>query len=155
MVRIANLNAAKLTVARDADQILSSISELEFDRIMILGDNLAALSFRTRKTHWITPTIIEAVILDQAKYQMISSHYYTMRGHVGCRLLYSDFDSLLFQIRSRDFYEQLARKSVSVVTEFDFSNYPNDQGLYSTEIKLVVLQENGQFYGRFYWRSYF
>ena len=122
---------SKLTIARDADQVLSSISKFEFDRFMIFGDNLAALSFRARKIYWNTQTIIGATILDLAKYQMYSFHYFTMRAHFDCRLLYSDTDSLLYKIRSTDFYEELARKPASVVSEFDFSNYPNDHYLYS------------------------
>ena len=39
----------KLTIARDADHVLNSISKFEFDRIMIFGDNLAALSFHARR----------------------------------------------------------------------------------------------------------
>ena len=42
-----------------------------------------------------------------------------MRAHFDCRLLYSDTDSLLYKIRSTDFYEELARKPASVVSEFD------------------------------------
>ena len=86
---------SKLTIARDADQVLSSISKFEFDRFTIFGYNLAALSFRARKIYWNNPTIIGATILDLAKYQMYSFHYFTMRAHFDCRLLYSDTDSLL------------------------------------------------------------
>ena len=42
---------SKLTIARDADQVLSSISKFEFDRFMIFGDNLTALSFHARKEY--------------------------------------------------------------------------------------------------------
>ena len=86
---------SKLTIARDAEQVLSSISKFDFDRFMIFGDNLAALSFHARKIYWNTPTIIVATIRDLAKYQMYNFHYYTMRAHFDCRLLYSDTDSLL------------------------------------------------------------
>ena len=71
---------SKLTIERDADQVLSSISKFEFDRFMIIGDNLAALFFRARKICWNNPTLIRATILDLAKYQMYSFHYYTMRA---------------------------------------------------------------------------
>ena len=140
---------SKLTIARDPDQVLSSISKFEFDRFMIFGDNLAALSFRARNIFWNTPTIIGATILDLAKYQMYSLHYFTMRAHFDCRLLYSDTDSLLNKIRSTDFYEELTRKPASVVSEFDFSNYPNDHYLYSTENKRVILKFKDDFAGDF------
>ena len=80
---------------------------------------------------------------------MYSFHYFTMRAHFDCRLLYSDTDSLLYKIRSTDFYEELARKPASVFSEFDFSNYPNDHYLYSTENKRVVLKFKDEFAGDF------
>ena len=39
----------KLTIARDADQVLRSIAKFEFDRFIIFGENLAALSFHARR----------------------------------------------------------------------------------------------------------
>ena len=140
---------SKLTIARDADQVLSSILKFGFDRFMIFGDNLAALSFRARKIYWNTPTKIGATILDLAKYQTYSFHYFTMRAHFDCSLLYSVTDSLLYKIRSTDFYEELARKPASVLSEFDFSNYPNDHYLYSTKNKRVVLKFKDEFAGDF------
>ena len=88
---------SQLTIARDADQILCSISKFDFDGFMILGDNLAALSFRARKIYWSTQTIIGATILDLAKYQMYRFHYFTMLAQFDCRLLFSDTDSLLYK----------------------------------------------------------
>ena len=66
---------SRLTIERDADQVLSFISKFEFDRFMKFGDNLAALSFHARKIYWNTPTIIGATILDLGKYQMYNFHY--------------------------------------------------------------------------------
>ena len=80
---------------------------------MIFGDNLTAVSFGARKIYWNTTIIVEATILDLAKYQMYSFHYYTMRAHFDCRSLYSDTDILLSKFQSTDFYEELARKPAS------------------------------------------
>ena len=85
---------SKLTIARDADQVVSSISKFEFDRFMIFGNNLAELSFSARKIYWNTPTVIAANILDLAKYQKYSFHF-TRSAPSDCRLLFSDTDSLL------------------------------------------------------------
>ena len=125
---------SKLTIVRVADQVLSSITKFKFDRLMIFGENHA------KKIFWNTPTIIGATILDLAKYQMYSFHYYKMRAQFDCRLLYSDTDSLLNKMRIREFYEGFARKPASVVSEFDFSNYLNDHYLYRREDKLVIFK---------------
>ena len=114
---------------------------------MILGDKLAALSLSAKKIYWNTPTIIGATIPDLVKYQMYHFHYYTLRAHFDCRLLYSDTDSLLYKIQSTDLDEELARKPASVVSKFDFSNYPNVHYLYSSENKRVVLKFKDEFAG--------
>ena len=92
-------------------------------RFVILGDNLAASSFSARKIYQNTPKLSGATMLDLAKYQMYSCHYYTMRAHFDCRLLYSDTDNLLYKIRSIDLYDDLARKPASVVSGSHFSNF--------------------------------
>ena len=144
MVRIDNLNAdeVSLPLREMLIKIRGSISKLEFNQFMIFGDNLAALSFRARKIYWNTPTIIGATILYLSKYQMYSFHYFIIGAH-----FYTD--SLIYKIRSREFYEELARKPASVVSELDFSNYPNDHYLYSAEYKRVALKFKDKFAGDF------
>ena len=121
--KFANLNAEE--VAYHWARCWSSS-----DGFMMFGDNLAALSFHSRKIDWNTTTITWT-ILNMAKYQMYSFHYYRMCAIFDCCILNGDTDSLLHKIRT-DFDEELARKPVSVFSEFDFFNYPNDHFLYIT-----------------------
>ena len=93
--------------------------------------------------------MIGATIIDLAKYQMYSFHYYTMRANFDCRLLYSEMDIILIKIRSTDIYEELARKLAYVVSESGFSNYPNDHSFYSTENKRVDLKFKNKLAGVF------
>ena len=44
-----------------------------------------------------------------------------------CNLLYTDTDSLLLEIETKDVYADMARD----VNLYDFSNYPSDHSLYS------------------------
>ena len=62
-----------------------------------------------------------------------------MKINFDCSLLYSDTDSLLYEIRCDDFYEKVATDS-SLKQHFDFSNYPHDHRLYSTDNKMVTLK---------------
>ena len=144
MVKIANLNTDEISLQWREMRIKFWVcfQSTSFDRFMKFGYNLTALSFRARKIFSNTPTIIGATILDLARYQMYSFHYYTMRAPFDCRLLYSDTDCLLYKIRSGEFYEEPARKPVSVASGLDFSNYPNDHCLYSTKNKRVVLKRD-------------
>ena len=67
---------SKLTIAREADQVLSAISKFEFDPFMIFRKKLC-----TRKVYWNNPTTIGATIFVLAKYQMYSFYYYTTHAH--------------------------------------------------------------------------
>ena len=68
-----------------------------------------------------------------------------MRSFFHCRLLYSDTDSLLYQINCEDLYREL--KENNVLDQFDFSNYPEDHELYSKENKRVVSKFKDEFAG--------
>ena len=137
----------KTTVSRDAEHALKIISKFEFDLYMIFGENLAALTARPKSIYWNTPTIVGATILDLAKYHMYAFHYNVMRPNFHCRLLYSDRDSLLYAINSDNFYKELSQKPQSVLSHFDFSNYPPNHFLYNTTYKRVDLKYRDEFVG--------
>ncbi len=56
------------------------------------------------------------------------------RGRI--QLLYSDTDSLVYEIFSEDLYLELAAMN----GKFDFSNYPDTSSLYSPDFKHVTLK---------------
>ena len=56
-----------------------------------------------------------------------------------CNLLYSDRDSFVYEVRSRDFFAELQRKK-SVAEQFAFSNFPPEHPLYSRDNALVTLK---------------
>ena len=62
-----------------------------------------------------------------------------MKLNFDCSLLYSDTDSLLYEIRGDDFYKKLANDNL-LKQHFDFSNYPLDHFLYNAENKMVTLK---------------
>ena len=108
---------------------------------------MAALTTRPKSIFWNTPTIVGATILDLAKYHMYYFHYRVMRPNLDCRLLYSDTDSLLYSVQSPDFYKELSEKPQSVLSHFDFSNYPSDHFLFIASNKKVVLKFKDEFAG--------
>ena len=111
----------KLTLAQNADQVLQNVSRFTFKTFKIFGENLAAITHEPKRIFWNKPTIVGATILELAKFQMYRFHYNIMKPHFDCRLLYSDTDSLLYKIRSDDFYKELAAKP-NILSQFDFSN---------------------------------
>ena len=62
-----------------------------------------------------------------------------MKKHFKCFVLYSDTDSLLYEIKQTDFYEELATND-ELRLHFDLSNYPTDHFLYNIENKMVTLK---------------
>ena len=137
----------KKTISRDAEHALKIISKFEFDRYMIFGENLAALTTRPKSICWNTPTIVGANILDLAKYHMYPFHYNVMHPNFDCRLLYIDADSFLHAIKSDDLCTELSQKPQSVLSQFDFSNCPTHHFLYNITNKRVVLKCKDEFAG--------
>ena len=76
--------------------------EFEFDRCLVFGENLAALTMRPKSIYCKTPTIVGTTILDLAKYHLYSFHYNVMHPNFDCRHLYSDTDILLYDIKSEE-----------------------------------------------------
>ena len=73
---------------------------------------MAALSSRPRKIFWDIPIIVGATILDLAIDYMYQFHSGTMRSSFDCRLLFSDFDNLLYRIKYEDLYRELKESNV-------------------------------------------
>ena len=86
-------------------------------------------------------------MLEIAKFEMYRFHYEFMKPNFDCRLLYSDTDSLLYEIeteKNADFYEILKNKS-NIIDEFDFSNYPENHPLFNKQNKFTVLKYKDEF----------
>ena len=62
-----------------------------------------------------------------------------MKPNFRTLLLYSDTDSLIYEIESEDLYADL-KQNKQVHPEFDFSNYKEDDQLYSKHQKLETLK---------------
>ena len=63
----------------------------------------------------------------------------TLRQHLAVKILYSDTDSLLYEIKHTDFYQELAFNK-RFADHFDLSNYPKEHRLYNEDNKMVTLK---------------
>ena len=70
---------------------------------------------------------------------MFEFHYKVIKKTFDCNFHYSDTDSSVYEVRSRDFFAELQRKKL-VADEFDFSNFPTRHPLYSRENARVTLK---------------
>ena len=70
-----------------------------------------------------------------------------MKKNFDCRLLYSDTDSLLYEVKGKDFYRTLAENN-NLRNHFDLSNYQQTHELYNTDQKMVTLKFKDEFAGQ-------
>ena len=68
----------------------------------------------------MVPTIVGASVLELAKFHMYKFHYDIMKPNFECQLLYSDTDSLLYQVKSEDLYREISEKR-NILNELDLS----------------------------------
>ena len=84
------------------------------------------------------PVYLGQAILDLSKTIMYEFHYDYMKekyNEVDLKLLYMDMDSLVYKIRTEDFYKDI---SEDVETRFDMSGYIPDRPLLIAKNKKVI-----------------
>ena len=98
-------------------------SRPNFDRCTIFDKHLIALHMRNTKVYFNKPVYVGQAILDLSKTLMFNFHYEYIKKKYGkkAELLFTDTDSLMFQIKTKDFYKDIAG---DVMDKFDTSDYP-------------------------------
>lgn len=131
-------NKTQLKLINDIEAYQNYVSRVNFKQGKIIHQDLISLELKYPSFVINKPSYIGAVILDLAKYHMYNFHYNVMKPHFkeSLQLLYTDTDSLLYEVNCEDVYKELAQiqKSKSV---FDFSNYPKDHFLYDHSKKKI------------------
>ena len=91
--------------------------------------------------HKITPVLklnkpiyVEFTVLELSKWLMYDFHYNFIKKHFDAELLFTDTDSLTYEIKSEDVYEEFFKHKHL----FDFSNYPNDSKFFDPINKKVI-----------------
>ena len=97
----------KVNFVHNAEETMQQISAFDFKTFKIFGDDLAALRSAPRVINWNAPTIVGECVLEIAKFEMYKFDYEIMKPNFECRLLYSDTDSLFYEIRNRNRKEQI------------------------------------------------
>ena len=68
------------------------------------------------------PIYVGFTVLDLSKWKMYDFHYNFIKKNFDAELLFTDTDSLIYEIKSEDVYENFLKHKHL----FDFSNYPKD-----------------------------
>ena len=91
----------------------------------IFCENLTAVHMKKVSLKFNKPVYLGMSILDLSKTLMYDFHYNYIKPKYGdnAKLLFTDTDSLAYEIETKDFYRDI---SSDVSSKFDTSNYPKD-----------------------------
>ncbi len=108
-----------------------------FKSANIFHENLIAVHMQKTTVKLNKPIQIGMCILDLSKTLMYKFHYNYVKPKYGDKatLLFTDTDSLCYEIRTEDFYQDIAG---NVSKWFDTSNYEKDHPLFSEKNKKQV-----------------
>ena len=100
-------------------------SRPNFDRITIFDKNLIAIHMKKTEVYFNKPVYVGQAILDLSKTLMFDFHYNYIKNKYGkkAQLLFTDTDSLMYEIKTKDFYKDIYD---DVKNKFDTSDYPSD-----------------------------
>ena len=98
-------------------------SRPNFDRCTIFDRNLIAVHMKNTEVYFNKPVYVGQAILDLSKTLMFNFHYTYIKEKYGkkAQLLFTDTDSLMYQIKTKDFYKDIYP---DVKDKFDTSDYP-------------------------------
>jgi len=118
------------------DKLRKRIASPAFDAFRIFSENLAAVNMKKTKLYLNRPIYVGFSILDLSKVLMYEFHYNYMVSKYGsnCKLLFTDTDSLCYDVKTEDIYRDMEKD----VDLFDTSEYDNSHFLYSTDNKKVL-----------------
>lgn len=110
-------------LVEDKEKPLKLSSRPIFDRATIFDNNLVAVHMKKTEVYFNKPIYVGQAILDLSKTLMFDFHYNYIKEKYGDRaeLLFTDTDSLMYEISTKDFYNDI-RKDVK--RKFDTSDYP-------------------------------
>ena len=96
-----------------------------FDRCTIFDENLIAVHMKKTKLYFNKPVYFGMIILDLSK-SLIYDFYYNYiktKYENNAKLLFTDTDSLAYEIRTNDFYKDI---NPDIEKRFDTSDYPTN-----------------------------
>ena len=102
----------------------------------IFSEDLAAVNMKKTKLYLNRPIYVGFSILDLSKVLMYQFHYEYMKPKYGCsaKLLFTDTDSLCYEIKTDDIYQDMLQD----IDLFDTTEYGQNHPLYSLTNKKVL-----------------
>ena len=116
-------NRQNIILVDDRKKAVKLTSRPNFDRSTIFDRNLIAIHMKKTEVYFNKPVYVGQAILDLSKTLMFNFHYNYIQKKYKDRaeLLFTDTDSLMYQIYTDDFYKDISH---DIETKFDTSDYP-------------------------------
>ena len=89
------------------------------------------------------PIYVGLTVLELSKELMYDFHYNFIKKNFDAELLFTDTDSLAYEIKSGDVYDEVFKHK----DLFDFSNYPSDSKFFDETNKTVIGKIQDEFGG--------
>ena len=116
-------NRVDIKLVNDKKKARKLAAKPNFKHCYILSEYLAAIHMGMTEITFNKPVYLGMCILDLSKTLMYDFHYNYIKRKYGdkANLLFTDTDSLMYEIQTEDFYKDI---SVDVKDRFDTSDYP-------------------------------
>ena len=123
MENIRNRKVVKLV--NNEEKARKLIAKPNFNSCKIFNENLISVHMKKTSLVMNKPVYLGACILDLSKTIMYDFHYNYIKPMYGdkAKLLFTDTDSLMYEIETEDFYKDI---SGDVKDRFDTSDYPDN-----------------------------
>ena len=127
-----------IKLVNNKEDYLKQVMKPNFKGGVLMGENLMSCEMGKVKVKKNKPVYLGQVILDLSKTIMYEFHYDYMKrkyNESDLKLLYMDTDSLIYDIKTEDFYKDIAE---DVETRFDTSGYEPNRPLPIEKNKKVI-----------------
>ena len=146
-------NRVNIKLVNDKKQAEKLSAKSNFNHCNIFSEDLVAIHMKKIKLHFNKSVYLGMCILDSSKTLMYEFHYNYIKKKYGdkAKLLFTDTDSLMYEIQTEDFYKDI---SADVKHRFDTSDYPPNHpsgipsgfnkkvlGVFKDEVKGKVIDE--------------
>ena len=121
---IKNKVDSRLITSHKVAQHLAA--KTNYDCCTIFGENLIAVHMKKTKLYFSKPVYLGTSILDQSKSLMYDFHYNYIKTKQGdkAKLLFTDNDSLAYEIKAKDFYKDI---NPDIEKRFNTCDHPTNQ----------------------------
>src|SRR5678815_3999169 len=118
-------NRVDVRLVCDEKEAIKLTAKPNYDGRTIFDENLIAIHMKRTKLYYNKPIYLGMSILDVSKTLLYDFHYNYIKSKYGDRakLLFTDTDSLAYEIKAEDFYADIAP---DIRSRFDTSDYPKD-----------------------------